>query len=171
MAALVIDAFEFCRRHEQREGSLPISELERLSQEVSDTAPVLSWKVQGKTEAREAPRLLLTIAGQVQLPCQRCLQPLEFSIDVVSTLVLARDDAEADQLEEMLEEEDVDVVVGAPSMDLIQLIEDDALLALPYAPRHATCPPHPEAVQVKNERLDSPFKVLERLKENPGGTT
>lgn len=164
MTALVIDPFEFCRRHEQRDGVLPVSELARLSEELANTKGELSWHVQGQSKDREAPRISLSVQGNLQLRCQRCLQAMDFAVDTASTLVLAKDDAEADQLEDMLESEDVDVVVAAPSMDLLQVIEDDALLGLPFAPRHAECPAHPEAVQVKNEQPDSPFKVLERLK-------
>lgn len=164
MTVLVIDPFEFSDRQESREGSLPINTLTRLTQEVANTAGVLTWQVQGRAGASKAPRLLLSVTGQLQLACQRCLLPMEFALDTRSTLVLAKDDAEADQLEEVLEDQDVDVVVATPSMDLVELIEDDVLLALPHSQRHATCPGHPDAVQVKNERPDSPFKVLENLK-------
>ncbi len=164
MTVLVIDPFEFSRRQESREGSLPISGLTRLTQEVADTAGVLTWQVQGQADVSETPRLILCVTGQLQLACQRCLMPMAFTLDTRSTLVLAKDDAEADHLEEVLEDQDVDVVIATPSMDLVELIEDDVLLALPYSQRHATCPVHPDAVQMKNERPDSPFKVLKNLK-------
>ena len=47
-------------------------------------------------------------------------------------------------------------------MDLLMLVEDEALLSLPLSPRHAVCPGPVQEVQ--KEKAESPFSVLKNLK-------
>ena len=99
----------------------------------------------------------------MSLVCQRCLLPFSYGFDAQSVLVLASDDADADATEEALDDESVDVIVGSAALDLLQLVEDEALLSIPLSPRHPQCPdggsvPTPE-------KPDSPFAVLHKLKK------
>ncbi|MFZ1908824.1 MAG: DUF177 domain-containing protein [Burkholderiales bacterium] len=79
----------------------------------------------------------LRIRGALQLGCQRCLAPLEFPLRIHAVLVLARSQTEIDALP--VEAEGPDWVVATKAMEVHELLEDEMLLAVPYAPRHEHC--------------------------------
>jgi uncharacterized protein len=107
--------------------------------------------------------MTLSVAGTVQLACQRCLAPFSHEIDSSTLLVLGRDDEEADQIEEILDDESIDVIVGSNCCDIRDLLEDEALLALPQAPKHEVCPDNKLLDTLKSEKV-SPFAGLKSLK-------
>ncbi len=166
MSAFLIDAFEFCRLKERRSGTIAIADLPRLAQESADTSGVLQWSLAGERNTFGHPQLELKVFGAVQLICQRCLQPLGCEIDSASILILASNDAVADEIEELLDDDSVEVVVGSNAMDLIGLLEDEALLALPISPRHDVCPDKTAVESMKMPEKESPFAVLKNLKKS-----
>jgi uncharacterized protein len=148
-----IDAFAFCRDGEQREGEFGLAELSRLRSECVSGQGGISWKLAGSSHSGGHPALHLTINGTMQLACQRCLTPLEFQIQSESTILLAKDESAADDIEATLEEDEIEVVVGSKTFDVVALIEDEALLAIPLSPKHEVCP-----VEVKLEHTDKAEK-------------
>lgn len=165
MNAFEIDAFEFCRTNSSREGVAPVAEMTRLSKECANSSGEVTWKVEGGSSKHGYPQLRLTVAGDVQLVCQRCLTPFGYNIDSSTVLMLGKDDADADEIEEIIDDESIDVIVGAKSMNLMDLVEDEALLALPQDPKHETCPDTSLVDSVKGEK-PSPFASLKGLKTN-----
>ncbi len=166
MGALVIDAFEFCRLKERRNGKIPTADLPRLAKETVDPSGILEWDLEGGKSLLGHSQLKLSVSGPVRLACQRCLQSLDFNIASESLLILAQDEAVADEIEEQLDDDLVDVIVGSNAMDLIVLIEDEALLSLPVSPRHDNCPDQGLAKAVKMPEKESPFSVLKSLKKS-----
>lgn len=164
MNALVIDAFEFCRTSSIREGVTPVAQLERLARDCADPSGSITWKAEGGTTKQGFPQLRLTVAGTVQLNCQRCLTPFAYDIDSSTLLLLGEDDAKADEIEEIIDDETIDVIVGTRAMNLMDLIEDEALLALPQAPKHDTCPDTALLDGLRSEKK-SPFDALKALKK------
>ncbi|RUT67579.1 DUF177 domain-containing protein, partial [Flavobacterium cupreum] len=72
MSAFVIDAFEFCRSNGQREGVTPVAEMSRLNKDCADQSGQICWSVTGGTSKHGYPSMTLSVAGTVQLMCQRC---------------------------------------------------------------------------------------------------
>jgi uncharacterized protein len=163
MSAFVIDAFEFCRNDGVREGVTPVAEMPRLAADCADNSGEISWSLQGGETRQGYPALTLAVAGTVRLVCQRCLAPFSYEIDSSTLLVLGRDDEEADQIEEILDDESIDVIVGSSCCDIRDLLEDEALLALPQAPKHEVCPDNQLLDALKSEKV-SPFAGLKNLK-------
>ena len=163
MSGFVIDAFEFCRNNGYREGVTPVAEMTRLAADCANASGDIRWSIQGGTTPQGYPSMTLSVAGTVQLVCQRCLQPFGYEIDSSTMLVLGRDDEEADQIEEILDDESIDVIVGSTSCDIRDLLEDEALLALPQAPKHEVCPDASLLDSLKSEKV-SPFAGLKNLK-------
>jgi uncharacterized protein len=163
MNAFVIDAFEFCRNNGFRAGVTPVAEMPRLVADCADPSGEISWSIQGGATPQGYPSLTLTVSGTVQLVCQRCLQPFAYEIDSSTMLVLGRDDEDADQIEEILDDETIDVIVGSNCCDIRDLLEDEALLALPQSPKHETCPDTSLLDTLKSEKV-SPFAGLKNLK-------
>lgn len=164
MGTFVIDAFEFCRLKEQAEGELSVADLARLAGETVDRSGAIKWSLSGGVDKLGHPQLRLSISGQVNLVCQRCLTSMPFQVSSDSKLVLARDEDAADAIEELLDDEEIDVIVGDAAFDVGVLVEDEALLALPVAPKHDVCPGHVAAEAVAAEKV-SPFSVLKNLKQ------
>jgi uncharacterized protein len=163
MSAFVIDAFEFCRNNGHREGVTPVADMPRLAADCADPSGEITWTIQGGRTEQGYPSMTLSVSGPVHLVCQRCLQPFAYQIDSSTMLVLGKDDAEADEIEEILDDESIDVIVGSHSCDIMQLLEDEALLALPQAPKHEVCPDTTLVDSVKSEKV-SPFAALKGLK-------
>jgi uncharacterized protein len=163
MNAFVIDAFEFCRINGSREGVTPVAEMTRLTKDCADTSGTISWKVEGSTSKMGFPQMTLSVKGTVQLVCQRCLTPYAFEMHSSTLLMLGKDDEQADEIEQMLDDESIDVIVGSRSMDLMDLVEDEALLALPHTPKHDVCPDSALLDKAKSAKL-SPFDALKGLK-------
>ena len=163
MSAFVIDAFEFCRNNGHREGVTPVAEMTRLSADCADKSGEIAWAIDGGQTRQGSPMLTLSVSGTVQLACQRCLTPFGYEIDSSTVLVLGKDDEEADEIEEILDDESIDVIVGSHACDIRDLLEDEALLALPQAPKHEVCPDTTLLDAVKSEKL-SPFAALIGLK-------
>ena len=163
MNAFVIDAFEFCRSNGSREGVTPVAEMTRLTKDCADTSGTISWKVEGGTSKMGFPQMTLSVKGTVQLVCQRCLTPYAFDMNSSTLLMLGKDDEQADEIEEMVDDETIDVIVGSRSMDLMDLVEDEALLALPHTPKHDVCPDSALLEKAKSAKL-SPFDALKGLK-------
>jgi uncharacterized protein len=152
MSAFAIDAFEFCRLKERRNGQIAIADMPRLAEECADSAGVLQWSVEGGKDSLGHPRIKLLVTGSVKLICQRCLQAFDFAIGSDSVLILATNEAAADEIEEQLDDDTVEVIVGSKALDLIALVEDEALLALSHS--------------IKLPEKESPFSVLKNLKKS-----
>jgi uncharacterized protein len=165
MNAFVIDAFEFCRINGSREGVTPVAEMTRLTKDCADTSGTLAWKVVGGASKLGFPQMTLSVTGTVQLVCQRCLTPFAYEIDSSTELMLGKDDEQADEIEQMVDDETIDVIVGTRNMNLADLVEDEALLALPHTPKHAVCPDSALLEAAKSEKK-SPFDALKGLSQS-----
>jgi len=170
MQAFVIDAFTFSRLEEQRSGSILVADLPRLTEESANADGALDWSLQGGKDELGHPQLKLSVNGAVQLMCQRCLTPFAFDIDSESILILAKNEENADEIDALLEDDEVDVVVGSKTFNVMDLIEDEALLAIPQSPKHAVCPELPLASADTTAAIDaevgkkaSPFAVLKKI--------
>jgi uncharacterized protein len=165
MSDFVIDAFEFCRLKEQREGEAAVAELPRLAEESVGQFGSMRWSLQGGSDRLGHPQLNLSVLGTVQLMCQRCLTPFVFNIVSESVLVLANDEPSADAIEAQLDDDAVEVIVGSRTFNIADLIEDEVLLAIPGSPKHEVCPDKlmPDASESAEKKV-SPFAVLKNLK-------
>jgi uncharacterized protein len=164
MNAFVIDTFEFCRLKQQRDGEIAVADLPRLAEESIDKFGAIRWALQGGNDRLGHPQLTLSVTGSVQLVCQRCLTPFVFDIVSESILVLASDEASADAIDGLLNDDEVEVIVGSKDFNVAYLIEDEVLLAIPTSPRHELCPDQLMPEMSKNEDRISPFAVLKGLK-------
>ncbi|HZV65646.1 MAG TPA: YceD family protein, partial [Telluria sp.] len=129
----------------------------------ADTSGQIRWSVEGGVSKQAYPQMRLSVAGTVQLTCQRCLTPFAHEMDSSTLLVLGKDDEDADQIEAILDDESIDVIVGSRSCDLRALIEDEALLALPQSPKHEACP-DAKLLDLLNNEKPSPFAGLKTLR-------
>lgn len=117
---------------------------------------------------RPEKRLHLTISARVARECQRCLQPVLLPLEVDREMLFVDDEATAAELDAEAEE---DVLVASAQFDLLALVEDELLLALPIVPRHDACPAplQAPATDTHEEPRANPFAALAALKRGGGG--
>ena len=155
----VIDGFEFATAGATQEGKLPLSGFPRLRDQFVSDAGDVTYALKGVRDARGRPSLQLKVRGSLQLRCQRCLGALAHDVDARQVLVLAGSQEEIDA--EAAGVEDPDRVVAAKEMSVRDLVEDELILALPYAPRHEDCEAEHEGTDARGERaMSSPFAGL-----------
>ena len=130
----VIDSVEFARSGQTLRGSLPIPQLARVKDSLADVLGNVEFLVQGAHDARRRPVLMVEIDGVLHLQCQRCLGLLEFPLRLATTLLLV---SAGDAAQGEVDGEDVDWIEASGELDVATLVEDEILLSLPYAPRHA----------------------------------
>lgn len=165
MSAFVIDAFDFSRLKERREGDVLVADLARLSAESVNKSASLHWTLQGGADSLNHPQLILSVSGSIELMCQRCMTPLKFAVESESILILAKTDERADEIDALLDDDNVDVIVGSKALNVMELVEDEALLAIPLAPKHDVCPDNAALDDLMGAKKASPFAVLKGLQQ------
>ena len=133
----VIDGFEFASAGESLQGLWPIRDFPRLHDMLAAHEGDVAYEVDGVRDDHGRPGLRVRAQALLQLRCQRCLEALAFEVRADELLVLAATQAEIDA--EPPGVHSADRVVGAKEMAVRDLIEDELILALPYAPRHESC--------------------------------
>jgi len=108
------------------------------------------------------------------LECQRCMQLFNYPIDseVVLQLVNSPDKLEVDVSDEQeLDENAPEKVLGTQRFNLLEQVEDELVLCIPYVPKHDSCvdvaslAPQPDAEFEESQARPSPFAGLARLKD------
>jgi uncharacterized protein len=132
-----IDGFEFASAGATREGVWPLRDFPRLRDVLAADEGEVAYEISGVRDERGRPSLRLKVKGTLSLRCQRCLEPMAFQVQTDETLVLAATLAEIHA--EPADAQAPDRVVAGKEMPLRELIEDELLLAVPYAPRHESC--------------------------------
>ncbi len=153
-----IDSVDFARKGKELRGEIAVSELSRLGDMLANSDGSLTYILRGYHEDGR-DMLEVSLQGTCTLRCQRCLGGLEYPVNLVSRLLLLP----ADELEAVEEDDDVDAIEAESRLDVAALIEEELLLALPFAPRHpeGECAPAMKDLQ----RKASPFAVLAGLKK------
>ena len=135
----VIDGFEFASAGATQQGILPLSGFPRLRDMLASDEGEVAYQLRGVRDERGRAGLRLRVEGELQLRCQRCLGPMAFEVKADELLVLAATQAEIDA-----DPADVDApdrVLAGKEMSVADLVEDELILAVPYAPRHDECAP------------------------------
>jgi uncharacterized protein len=164
MSPFLIDAFKFSKLSERLKGETLIAEMERVAEVSQDKLGSIAWELQGGNHRLGYPQLTLRVSGVIKLLCQRCLTPLNVEIDSKSVMVLTKDEAHADEVEDQLDDDAIDVIAVSEELNLRDLIEDEALLSLPFAPKHDICPDQTTSADFVKIEKASPFAVLKNLK-------
>lgn len=150
----VINGLEFARAGATRSGVLRLAQLPRLA-EVGCRSAELRYAVRGGTSGQGKPVVLVEAEGTLELECQRCLEPLRMPFEVSSELELAESQEAIDTADD-----DVDRVLATRSMSVVDLVEDEVILALPMVPMHVRCAP---AARGAGAQRPSPFVGLAGL--------
>lgn len=136
---------------------------------------MVSYSAKGEMRAdgagQQEPWIRLQAQATLALECQRCLGPVEVLLEFERDFRFVDSEALAAVEDEESEE---DVLVASRAFNLLDLIEDEILMAVPVTPKHEECP-HPVTTEVADPDFDAeldakpnPFAALAKLKT--GGT-
>ena len=161
---------------------LPLAEntllqnLERLVPEMHGLRPdsTVNWGAVAELRAGSGDQediwLHLQASTAVPLTCQRCMATVEtpLAVDQWYRFVATEQIAMAED-----DESEVDLLVMEPKFDLLAVLEDELLMALPLVPMHEHCPVAPVlsvgSIELPDEagagsEKPNPFAVLAQLK-------
>ena len=157
----VIDAIEFARKGLVIRDTIALSQFSRLSGILAAPEGTLDYRLQGSVGPQGKPHLRLQLQGQVQLTCQRCLEPLDFKVEVDTDFTVVPDESMIPAAE--AEDELDDYLVAGLQTQMTELLEEELLLALPFAPKHEDECSEKTDLKMSTEK-QSPFAVLKGLK-------
>ncbi len=168
-----IDAFEFTRSGRSADGCEPMGSLVRLASLLASPDGTLSWRLDGwrQSDATERDRMHLRLraSGTVGLSCGRCLGVVSLPIAIDRAYLLVQSESDAAALDES--DDEFDALVASRQFAVHDLLEDEAILALPPSASHAECerPPQPgrDPSPPAEDRPRSPFAALSGLKTKP----
>ena len=166
-----LDVKAFAKSQMRLEGETPVVEFERLAEDcVGDVTGQVIWSVEGAVQpdasGKDAIWLHLEAKANVPLTCQRCLHPVPVELLIEQDFRFVADEATAVAEDDESEE---DLLVLEDHFDVLALIEDELLMALPLVPMHPTClseqaPTSREEEAILAEAKPNPFAVLASLK-------
>lgn len=162
-------------------GDEPLTGFPRLAEVAGGAAPAagaasmpatgVRWAAQAALRRGPtglAPWLDVQAEATVRLTCQRCLSPLDLPVQIQRGIRFVPDEAQAEAEDAQSDE---DVLSLEQRLNLIELIEDELLLALPFAPRHDVCPDGRVASESQTQPVAEPtaarrqaFADLDKLK-------
>lgn len=160
MVRLTIDAVQFAGDGSSMQGEIAPDGLPRV-RDLGAIDGGAWYCVTGQRSMRGRPALRVQVRCAVTLLCQRCLEPFEYDVDQAVELELSADQREIDAAED-----DTDRVLASPTLDVIELVEDEILLALPMVARHAACELTGDTSRAVDEHQSGPWAALKRLKHS-----
>ena len=155
-----LDVRAFAQNGAQLAGDVLLSKLQRLAQDLyrldaEFASKAVHWTARGESVAVAGgvaqSWLRLQIHGSAPLQCQRCLQGMNHPIELERSFRFVKDEAQANAQDDDCEE---DLLVASKQFQLLELIEDELIMALPFAPTHEVCP-----VAVKLEASSEDFEA------------
>ena len=158
-----------CDAQQVRVGRVPMAQLPRLAAWLPSDEPgaALSYELRFYRDEARALLAAVRVEGVAQLTCARCLMPMTVPLCGESVVQFVHSEAQAEQVADAYEP----VLLDADGqVSLLELIEDEAIMALPPVAMHESrCAPawqesaEPEAEAAPAPR-DNPFAVLAGLR-------
>lgn len=151
----IIDGFEFAGAGSSLRGAWAAGEFPRLRTLLHDATGSVEYELHGVRDEFGRYSLDLQVAAELRLTCKRCMEAVGVELHEAATLWLARSQSELDA--QPLTAAGPDGIVATKDMAVRDLVEDQLLLALPYAPRHDICSAQGSAAPVERQ---TPFAGL-----------
>ena len=156
----VNDPIEFARGRKNLAGNIALARLKRVNDHLASADGGVRFTLTGYLNENGDPGLRCQVHGTLQLVCQRCLEPMNFALEIDSSLLLVND---THALAEDNDPETPDRIPVQRDMPVAALVEEEILLTLPMAPHHPEDACKTRQAQSETGKLH-PFAALARLK-------
>ncbi|MEQ6341469.1 MAG: YceD family protein [Gammaproteobacteria bacterium] len=150
------------------QGQVAVSGMVRLAPSLCSTQGAVDFELVFDVDLEGIRCVHGSLRTQLDVICQRCLQPMKLPLEANVALGVVVSMQEAETLPSAYEP----LVVGVVPVSLKEMVEDELLLVLPVAPMHPEqqCPAWQErVVEVQEEPAQegkkNPFAVLAQLKK------
>jgi uncharacterized protein len=153
----IINNLEFAKKQQKISGHFSVFELKRLAETLNiqteaNKNSTIYFELSGDSKQFRYPSLHLHIKTNLPVICQRCLEEMQIKLDLHFDYLLS------EKIEAELEESDeIDWLEADDAMDLLELIEDELLLAMPIAPTHDN---NCAKTSMQSGEKPNPFAVL-----------
>ena len=162
-----VDGQRLCQQGVSLVGTLSVVGLSRLVAVTSHPEGLAEVSLQFDLDEQHRRTVSGTVQVVLQMDCQRCLQEMAWPIKADFDWALVSNDEQASQLPRTLDA----VLVEDGHVDLYAAIEDEILLALPFAVQHGfgQCEAPAQTDSIADEHVvpvrENPFQVLVGLKK------
>jgi DUF177 domain-containing protein len=162
-----IEPLRLARSQRLLHGRLLLSRMPRLVSSLEDDTSEIDVELKFDVDVTGIAWMEGHLTGTLPLCCQRCMQQLLMPIDAIFKLAMIESESEIERLGEQYEPL---LLENDSLVSVVELVEDELLLALPIVPKHDTveCNAGEEIVEqvvkVKPEPKKNPFAVLADLK-------
>lgn len=168
-----IDPHRFAQSGRMLKGTIPLSQMERLSPLLLASDEVATVGLSFSRDTAGWTVIKGSIQASFRLNCQRCMQEGVFPTEITLLMAVIADSNEAERLPDYYEP----LLMEESTVVLSDIIEDELLLMLPIVPMHdeSSC----DATSIlngmssemenalaneKKSEVDNPFAVLAELK-------
>ncbi len=158
-----IDSLDFARNGQRISGEISVTQLPRLLDVLKNQQSVLHYTIQGGVDRFGCALLDVSINGTCQLLCQRCMNNMDYLVQITTRLLL-RNQASLDALDD--EEEMFDSILADAQMDILDLLQDEIVLSLPIAPKHQIGDCQAADGKQSAKETTHPFAALAGLKHH-----
>lgn len=136
-ASRFIDVFELARMAGAVEGVLPLAQMRRLVPSLAGADGDLKFELRGCVDLRGRPAARLSFRAQAAMTCDRCGAAVDCELSGSAQYYFVRTERQLAQI--AVDDSEEEPLLGSARFDLHELLEDEAILALPIAPRHGAC--------------------------------
>lgn len=143
----------------------PLASFKRLDGMVEGARGDVEIELHFFVDEQRLRRIDGAVRAELDVICQRCLQPMPIAIDSHFAVAAVWSDSEGEHFPRHIDP----YVVGEEPQDLRELIEDELIISVPYVSYHeeGPCAEQAAAESARREeetRRDNPFSVLGQLK-------
>ena len=159
----LVDPWRVSEQKQAFSGSVQLGDLPRLSPLLSRTEGIADYQFLFSRDQHRRPLIEGRVEATLWQTCQRCLAEMSLRVDSGFRLAVVQGYDEAGQLDEALEP----LLAEEGNIRLLDLVEDELLLALPVVALHDQCEApafYDEEISVDEPR-ENPFAALKRLKK------
>lgn len=162
-----LDVQAFIEEQASLSGQVAVAELARLASGLApdarvDALPPVAWSAHGRLVPQRVgqPELWLDLQAQAELEweCQRCLHGVRLPLTLSRHIRFAKNEEQAAELDA---ESDDDVLALTRQFNLLELLEDELIMAQPIVPRHETCPTDVQSLMQDDSETPVPGAVAE----------
>lgn len=133
----VINPLKFALEGASLDGAIAVARLDRLHDVLRKDEGAIQYSLQGGVNPEGKPTLTLSLAGSLTLECQRCLNELQFPVQLREELIVAKNEKEMDLITSA--ENTQECILARDNVSVPDLVEDEILLELPISARHRDC--------------------------------
>ncbi|PCJ44877.1 MAG: hypothetical protein COA99_06410 [Moraxellaceae bacterium] len=148
-------------------GMFPLERMTRLTSDAFSSDGVVEVDMVFTKDTEGYSILKGEVKTCVQLQCQRCLKGTGVSVELDLSLAFVTQESRIKQVPSIYEP----VLLESEEISLVELLEDELILALPIMAYHSDCEAYQyrtdkqlEAEKASKKKRDNPFDVLKQLK-------